>query len=139
MFQAMRDFSRAAAQGLDPTVAELVKIRASQLNKCAFCLDMHVRDARKAGEADERLFLLDAWQETDGVYTARERAALGLTEAMTLLTGGPAGSFVPDAVWQEAAGHFDEDELARLVGTITAINAWNRLNVAYRVAPGRLV
>jgi AhpD family alkylhydroperoxidase len=134
VFRAMLALSRASAQGLDPTVGELVKIRASQINKCAFCLDMHVREARTAGERDERIFLLEAWRETDGLYSAKERAALALTEAMTLLTEG----FVPDAVWEEAGAHFDEDELARLVGAITAINAWNRLNVAYRVAPGQL-
>ena len=76
-------------------VGELVKIRASQINKCVFCLDMHMRDARKAGESDEWIFMLDAWEETDGVYTDKERAALALTEAVTVLTDG----FVPDAVY----------------------------------------
>jgi AhpD family alkylhydroperoxidase len=132
MFRAMLAFSRSAAKGLDPVLGELVRIRASQLNKCAFCLDMHVRDARKAGETDERIFLLDAWQEAGDVYTGKERAALALTEAITVLTEG----FVPDEVWAGARAHFDEDELVRLVGAITAINAWNRLGVAYRLAPG---
>ena len=128
----MAAFGQAAAQGLDPVVGELVKIRASQINKCAFCLDMHVRDARKAGESDERIFLLDAWEETDGIYTDKERAALALTEAVTVLTDG----FVPDAVYARAAEHFDEVELPRLVGAIVAINAWNRFNVTFRTPPG---
>lgn len=134
MFRAMRAFSQAAAKGLDPVVAELVKIRASQINACAFCLDMHINDARKAGETDERLNLLPAWAEVRGVYTDKERAALALTEAITLLTE----NFVPDDVYARAAAHFDEAELSRLVGTITAINAWNRFNVTFHVQPGSL-
>lgn len=128
----MLAFGRAATQGLDPVVGELVKIRASQINRCAFCLDMHVKEARKAGESDERIDLLAAWEEVDGLYTDRERAALALTEAVTLLTEG----FVPDEVYARAAAHFDEAELARLVGAIVAINAWNRFNVAFRTPPG---
>lgn len=132
MFRAMLAFGRSAVQGLDPVVAELVKIRASQLNRCAFCLDMHITEARKAGESDQRIFLLNAWEEVRGVYTERERAALALTEAVTLLTEG----FVPDEVYARAAAHFDEKELSRLVGAIVAINAWNRFNVAFRTPPG---
>ncbi|MBD0738616.1 carboxymuconolactone decarboxylase family protein [Streptomyces sp. CBMA29] len=131
-FRAMLAFSQASAKGLDPVVAELVKIRASQINRCAFCLDMHVKDARKAGESDQRIFLLSAWEETEGVYSDKERAALALTEAVTLLTEG----FVPDEVYARAAGQFDADELARLVAAIVAINAWNRFNVTFRTQPG---
>jgi AhpD family alkylhydroperoxidase len=134
MYRSMLAFGQAAGKGLDPVIAELVKIRASQINRCAFCLDMHIAEARKAGETDERLNLLPAWAEVRGVYTDKERAALALTEAITLLTDG----FVPDDVYARAAAHFDEAELSRLVGTITAINAWNRFNVAFHVQPGGL-
>lgn len=128
----MLAFSQAPAKGLDPVVGELVKIRASQINHCAFCLDMHVKDARKAGESDERLDLLAAWEEAGDLYSEKERAALALTEAVTLLTDG----FVPDEVYARAAEHFDEAELSHLVGAIVAINAWNRFNVAFRTPPG---
>jgi AhpD family alkylhydroperoxidase len=128
MYRTMLAFSGAAAEGLDPVVAELVKIRASQINKCARCLEMHIAAAREAGERDERIFLLSAWQEAAGVYSEREQAALALTEAVTLLTDG----FVPDAVYARAAEHFEEPELVRLVGAIVAINAWNRFNVTFR-------
>jgi AhpD family alkylhydroperoxidase len=141
VYRAMLAFGRTAAEGLDPVIAELVKIRASQINRCAFCLDMHIADARKAGERDERLHLLSAWQEVPGLYTDKERAALALTEAVTLLTGAPGGSgasggaFVPDDVYERAAAHFDDAELSRLVATIAAINAWNRFNVTFRTPP----
>jgi AhpD family alkylhydroperoxidase len=134
VFRSMQALSQAAKKGLDPVVALLVDIRASQINKCAFCLDMHVKEAREAGESEERIFLLNAWEEVDGVYTDKERAALALTEAVTLLTE----DFVPDAVYARAAEHFDESELARLVSAIVAINAWNRLNVTFRTPPGAL-
>ncbi|MFI1095109.1 carboxymuconolactone decarboxylase family protein [Streptomyces sp. NPDC020917] len=132
MFRSMLAFSNAAAKGVDPVIAELVKIRASQINRCAYCLDMHIADARKAGESDERIFLLSAWEEVEGRYTEKERAALALTEAVTLLTEG----FVPDEVYARAAEHFDEGELARLVAAIVSINAWNRFNVTFRTQPG---
>jgi AhpD family alkylhydroperoxidase len=128
----MLAFSQASAKGVDPVIAELVKIRASQINRCAFCLDMHITDARKAGESDQRIFLLSAWEEAPGLYTDKERAALALTEAVTRLTDG----FVPDEVYDRAAAHFDEVELSRLVGAIVAINAWNRFNVTFRTQPG---
>ncbi len=134
VFRSMAAFSQAAAKGLDPVVAELVKIRASQINKCAFCLDMHSKDARKAGESDERIVMLSAWQEVEGLYTERERAALALTEAITLLTEG----FVPDDVYARAAEHFAEEELVRLISAIVAINAWNRFGVSFRSQPGAL-
>ncbi len=120
-----------ASVELDPTVAELVKLRASQLNRCAFCLDMHWKDARAAGEGEERLYSLDAWQESP-LYDRRERAALALCESMTMLADG----HVPDAVWADAAAEFDEGELAQLVCAIAAINTWNRLMIATRAEPG---
>jgi AhpD family alkylhydroperoxidase len=121
-----------AAIDLDPRLRELVKIRASQINGCAFCLDMHHKDARAAGESEERLYLLPAWRESPGYYDARERAALALCEAMTLV----AETHVPDDVWDAAAAVFDEEELAQLVFAIAAINTWNRLMIASRGEPG---
>jgi AhpD family alkylhydroperoxidase len=130
---AMSALSAAAKQGLgDPVLAELVMIRASQLNHCAFCLDMHLRLARKNGESEDRIQLLNAWEEAGGLYSERERAALALTEAVTVLTAG----FVPDEVYEGAAKHFDEAGLAHLIALVTAINGWNRLMVSRRVPPG---
>ena len=118
--------------GLDPLLAELVKMRASQINGCGFCVDMHGADALKAGETVQRLIAVGAWRDTP-FFTERERAALALTEAMTRLADS-AG--VPDDVWDEAAAHFDEDELAVLVTAIAQINTWNRINVTIRRGPG---
>jgi AhpD family alkylhydroperoxidase len=109
----------------------LVKVRASQINGCAFCLDMHWLDARADGESEVRLYSLDAWRES-ALYSDGERAALALCEAMTRLDDG----HVPDAVWEAAAAHFDEEELAELVFAIAAINTWNRLMIASRAQPG---
>ncbi|MGW1808061.1 carboxymuconolactone decarboxylase family protein [Streptomyces sp. NPDC002078] len=131
--QAMSALSAAAKKGLgDPVLAELVMIRASQLNHCAFCLDMHLRLARRNGESEERIQLLAAWEEAGDLYSERERAALALTEAVTVLTEG----FVPDGVYETAAKHFGEAELAHLIALITAINGWNRIMVSRRTAPG---
>ncbi|MFG2678517.1 carboxymuconolactone decarboxylase family protein [Streptomyces sp. NPDC048392] len=131
--QALSALSAAARKGLgDPVLAELVMVRASQLNHCAFCLDMHHALARGNGEGEQRLGLLAAWEEAGDLYDARERAALALTEAVTVLTGG----FVPDTVYERAAAHFGDGELAHLVGLITVINSWNRLMVGRRVPPG---
>ena len=116
---------------LEPALRELVKMRASQLNGCAFCLDMHWKDARAAGESEERLYLLDAWRESP-VYSEREQAALDLCEAMTLITAG----HVPDAVWDRAQAAFPAAELAQVVFAITSINAWNRLMITSRTEPG---
>ncbi|WP_069814638.1 carboxymuconolactone decarboxylase family protein [Streptomyces sp. TP-A0874] len=132
VYQAMVALDQAARKGLDPVLCKLVKIRASQLNHCAFCIDMHVGEARKAGESDQRIHLLNAWEEAPGVYSEREKAALALTEAVTVLTDG----FVPDAVYERAAAHFDEAELGRLISLITVINGWNRLSVTTRLPPG---
>jgi AhpD family alkylhydroperoxidase len=129
----MRALSAAAKKGFgDTALAELVMIRASQLNRCAFCLDMHLELARGVGVERRKLDLLDAWEEAGDVYDERERAALALTEAVTVLTDG----FVPDAVYEEAAKHFDETRLAHLVALITVINGWNRLMVSRRIPPG---
>lgn len=124
-FKAQIAFDAAARAGLDPTVAELVEIRASQLNGCAYCLHMHTKDARKHGETEERLYLLAAWREARHFYTAREQAALALTEAVTLVSQGG----VPDDVYDEAAAHFDETELAHLLAKIISINTWNRIAI----------
>ena len=116
---------------LEGPVRELVKLRASQINGCAFCLDMHWKDARAAGESEERLYSLNAWRESP-LYDERERAALELCEAVTLV----ADTHVPDDVWDAAAAVFAPDELAQLLFAITAINAWNRLSISARTQPG---
>ncbi|MFC9928515.1 carboxymuconolactone decarboxylase family protein [Streptomyces sp. NPDC127190] len=138
----MSAVSAAAKRGLgDPVLAELVMIRASQLNHCAFCLDMHLEAARKNGESEDRVQLLNAWEEAGDLFSERERAALALTEAVTVLTGGTSqtksgGGFVPDEVYDRAARHFEEAELAHLIALITVINGWNRIMVSRRTAPG---
>ncbi|MFF8288235.1 carboxymuconolactone decarboxylase family protein [Streptomyces sp. NPDC016309] len=132
VFKAMVRLDAAARQGLDPVLLELVKIRASQLNHCAYCLDMHTKDALAAGESVERIIQLSAWEESRHYYTARELAAIELTEAVTVLTDG----FVPDEVYEKAAKQFDERELAQLIAAITVINAWNRFAVTSRLVPG---
>src|SRR3954451_11354604 len=120
--------------GLDNTLLNLVRMRASQINGCAFCLDMHSKDARAAGETEQRLYGLNAWRETP-YYSARERGALEWTEALTLVTQG----HVPDEVYERVRQEFSEDELAHLSLAIVAINGWNRLNVAARTVPGDYV
>ncbi|MEU4208529.1 carboxymuconolactone decarboxylase family protein [Streptomyces sp. NPDC026206] len=130
--KAMFALEKASRQGLEHSLIELVKIRASQLNHCGFCLDMHVKDARKAGETEERIYLLNAWEEATGFYTEKEQAAIALTEAITVLTDG----FVPDEVYERAARHFPEQELAQLIALIVTINSWNRIGVTTRLAPG---
>ncbi|KUN98997.1 carboxymuconolactone decarboxylase family protein [Streptomyces caeruleatus] len=132
VFKAMIRLDAAAGRGLDPVLRELVKIRASQLNHCAFCLDMHTKDALAAGESVERIVQLSAWEESRHFYTERELAALELTEAVTVLTDG----FVPDEVYERAAAHFEEAELAQLIAAISVINAWNRFGVTCRRTPG---
>ncbi|QTE00438.1 Alkyl hydroperoxide reductase AhpD [Streptomyces cyanogenus] len=132
VYKAMIRLDSVARRGLDPKLYELVKIRASQLNHCAFCLDMHTKDALAAGESVERVVQLSAWQESRHFYTEKELAAIELTEAVTVLTEG----FVPDEVYARAAEHFEEAELAQLVAAITVINAWNRFGVTFRMTPG---
>ncbi|MFZ3559399.1 carboxymuconolactone decarboxylase family protein [Streptomyces sp. BH055] len=132
VFKAMIKLDAAARAGVDPKIAELVKIRASQLNRCALCLDMHSKDALAAGESVERIIQLSAWEESQHFYTEKEIAALELTEAITVLTDG----FVPDEVYENAAKVFDEKELTQLIAAITVINAWNRFGVSTRQSPG---
>jgi AhpD family alkylhydroperoxidase len=119
------------ASGLEHSLLELVKMRASQLNGCAYCLDMHSKDARAAGETEQRLYLLDAWRETS-LYSQRERAALAWTEAVTLVADG----HVPDEAYEEVSNQFTEDELVPLTLAIVAVNGWNRLNIAFRMEGG---
>ncbi|MES2505239.1 MAG: carboxymuconolactone decarboxylase family protein [Verrucomicrobiota bacterium] len=116
--------------GLEPSLLELVKLRASQINGCAYCMDLHTRDARKAGETERRLYLLQAWREAP-IYTGRERAALAWTEAVTLV----ASSHVPDEVFEEARPHFTEAELVNLTLAIVAINGWNRFAISFQLTP----
>ncbi|MEN8653766.1 carboxymuconolactone decarboxylase family protein [Streptomyces sp. 21So2-11] len=132
VYKAMVALDRASRKDVDPVLAELVKIRASQLNHCAFCIDMHSKDALAAGESAERIIQLSAWEESQHFYTEKELAALALTEAVTVLTDG----FVPDEVFARAAKQFDETELAQLISVITVINAWNRIAVTTRMVPG---
>jgi AhpD family alkylhydroperoxidase len=123
--------AQIGASSLEPPLLELVKMRASQINGCAYCLDMHSKDARAQGESEQRLYLLDAWRETS-LYSERERAALAWTEAVTLVADG----HVPDHVYDEASNHFTEDELLTLTLAVVAINGWNRLNIAFRMEAG---
>jgi AhpD family alkylhydroperoxidase len=117
--------------GLEAPLLELVKMRASQINGCAFCLDMHSKDARAAGETEQRLYLLNAWREAP-FYTERERAALAWTEALTLISE----NHVPDEVYNEARQYFSEQELVNLSLAVIAINGWNRLAISFRSEVG---
>lgn len=117
--------------GLEPSLLELVKIRASQLNRCAYCLDMHTKDARAMGESEQRIYALSAWHEAP-FYTERERAALALTEAVTLIADKP----VSDEVYEQARQYFTDEELVNLTMNIITINSWNRLSVTFRAVPG---
>ena len=114
--------------GLEHSLLELIKTRASQINGCAYCIDMHTRDARKAGESEARLYLLSAWRESP-LYTDRERAALAWTEALTLV----AETHAPDEVYEEARAQFSEAELVRLTVAIGMINTWNRIAIGFRM------
>ena len=117
--------------GLSKSLLELVKIRASQINACAYCLDMHTKDARANGESEQRIYALNAWRETP-FFNDRERAALAWTESLTLLTEG----YVPDAVFEEVRRHFSDEEIVNLSMAAVAINSWNRLLTAFRAVPG---
>ncbi|MGH9629803.1 MAG: carboxymuconolactone decarboxylase family protein [Bryobacteraceae bacterium] len=116
---------------LEPSLLELVRLRASQINGCAFCLDMHTKDARAHGESEQRLYTVSAWRETP-FFTDRERAALAWTEAVTLIHEGHA----PDEVYQEVRERFSEEELVNLTMAIVTINGWNRLAIGFRAVPG---
>ncbi|MFC4762806.1 carboxymuconolactone decarboxylase family protein [Dyella koreensis] len=120
------------ASGLENTLIELVLMRASQLNGCAYCLDMHSKDARAAGETEQRLYLLPAWREVS-LYSERERAALAWCEALTHLDPHDA---VPDALYEQARAQFEESELVNLTLLVTMINSWNRINAAARTEAG---
>jgi AhpD family alkylhydroperoxidase len=115
------------AGGLEQSLVELVKIRASQINGCAYCLHLHTRDARAGGESEARLYLLDAWRDSP-LYTDRERAALAWTEAVTLV----AQTHVPDAVYDDARNYFDDEELVQLTLRVATINVWNRIAISFR-------
>lgn len=133
VFRAMLALETAVkATGLESNLLDLVKLRVSQINGCAFCIDMHSKDLRAEGESEERLYLLDAWRETD-FYSDRERAALAWAEAVTLI----AHSHVPDDVYEQARQQFADDELAKLTLAVVAINGWNRFSIAFRAAPGK--
>lgn len=117
--------------GIEHSLLELVKLRASQLNGCAFCIDMHTKDARVAGETEQRLYLLSAWRETP-FYSERERAALEWTEALTLLPSND----VPDELYERVHAQFSDEEMVNLTLAIVAINGWNRFGVGFRSEPG---
>jgi AhpD family alkylhydroperoxidase len=130
--RAMLALQREVAQsGLELPLQELVKVRVSQINGCAYCIDMHTKDARAHGETEQRLYALDAWRETP-FYTDRERAALAYAEAVTRV----ADTHVPDDVFEEVSRHFQENEVVALTFALVAINGWNRLAIAFRSVPG---
>ncbi len=132
IYRAMLRLDKAVADTpLERSLKELVRIRASQVNGCAYCIDMHTLDARSIGESEQRIYALSAWREAP-FFTARERAALALTEAITLVHDG----HVPDAVYAAAAAEFDPAELAQLGWLIIVINAWNRMGITARLPAG---
>jgi AhpD family alkylhydroperoxidase len=131
VYAAMAQLQAAVNKsGLEPALQELIKLRASQINGCAYCIDMHFKDARAAGETEQRLYLLDAWREAP-CYSDRERAALGWTEAVTLIHANG----VENDVYEKARMHFSERELAHLTLAVITINGWNRLSIACRMPP----
>jgi len=131
-YRAMYGLERYVRQsGLEPSLLELIKLRASQINGCAYCIDMHWKDARARGESEQRLYGLMAWRETS-YYTERERAALAWTEAVTLI----ADTHAPDELYEEVRQHFSEVELVNLTLAIVTINGWNRLAISFRTEPG---
>ena len=131
-FKAMLGLEQYARQsGLERSLLELVKMRASQINGCAFCLDMHSKDARAEGETEQRLYALNAWRETP-FFSERERAALGWTETVTRVSE----THVPDETYESVRQHFSEKELVDLTLAIVAINGWNRLAISFRTVPG---
>jgi len=123
--------SYLATTTINKTHKELIKIRASQINGCAFCINMHTTDARKHGETEQRIYLLNAWKEVHDLYTEEERAILALTEEMTLIANGG----VSEETYQKAKSLFDENQLAQLMMAIIAINAWNRMAIATHLQP----
>jgi len=119
--------------GLAPGLVDLVNYRVSQINGCAFCLDMHSKDLRARGETEQRIYMLSAWREVPNLYNTRERAALAWAEAVTRLTNQE----VPEEVYSQARGEFNETELAQLTLSVVVINGWNRLNIAFRTPAGQ--
>lgn len=119
------------SSGLEPSLRELVKVRASQINGCAFCIDMHTKDARARGESEQRLYELNAWREAP-FYTEREQAALAWTEAVTTVTDG----HVSDEVYESVRSQFSESEIVNLTLAVITINGWNRMAIAFRAVPG---
>jgi AhpD family alkylhydroperoxidase len=132
IFKAMQGLSAPfEGSSLEPALLELVKIRASQINGCGYCLDMHTKDARHAGETEQRLYLVSCWREAP-IYSEREKAALAWTEAVTKLEN----QHVADHVYEFASAQFSEEELVRLTLAVVAINGWNRFNCAFNTVPG---
>jgi AhpD family alkylhydroperoxidase len=131
-YEAMSGLERYAKANIDPELYELVKLRASHLNGCAYCVDMHAHDALKQGENLQRILLVGVWREAEDLYTAKERAALALTEEVTELSSS-GGHGVSDEVWAAASAEFDEVELTNLLTAIVTINGWNRFAVSTRM------
>ncbi|MBX3521461.1 MAG: carboxymuconolactone decarboxylase family protein [Xanthobacteraceae bacterium] len=130
-YRAMKTLSDYVLNcGIENSLLELVKVRASQINGCAFCLDMHAREARKLGEADEKILMLSAWRDA-GIYSEREKAAFAWTEAVTLIAQGP----VSDALFDATRKHFSEKEIVDLTWAVTVINGWNRMMATFEVPP----
>ncbi|HEY9661785.1 MAG TPA: carboxymuconolactone decarboxylase family protein [Allocoleopsis sp.] len=131
-YQSMLHLERyVRGSGIDPTLLELIKIRASQINGCAFCIDMHTKDARLQGETEQRIYALNAWRETP-FFTPPERATLAFTEAVTLI----ATNHVSDELYEEVSRYFTENEIVNLLMAIVTINSWNRIAIATRTIPG---
>jgi AhpD family alkylhydroperoxidase len=131
VMKAMLALDAVAGEGLEAPLKELVRVRASQLNGCIYCISSHSADARTGGESEQRLYALPAWEEAP-YFTARERAALALTDSVTLL----AQTHVPDEVYAATADHFEPADMAQLISLIMTINAWNRIGVTTRLHPG---
>ncbi len=132
-YKAMQALQEAVnTSGLEKKLIDLIYLRASQINGCAFCIDVHSKDLRAAGESEERLYLLEAWRESP-FYTDQERAALAWCEALTMISEDHA----PDEVFQEVRKQFTDEELVKLTLAIVAINGWNRFGIAFRIPPGR--
>ncbi|WP_141506545.1 carboxymuconolactone decarboxylase family protein [Paenibacillus luteus] len=130
-YQAMMGLEKyLGTTSLDKSLKELIKIRASQINGCAFCINMHAKDARALGETEQRIYALSAWRDTN-FFTPAERAALALTESMTLITK----EHVPDAIYDEAARHFDSKQVGEIIMAIVTINAWNRIAISTNMMP----
>lgn len=128
LMQPLTAFATAAQEGLDPTIVELIKIRASQINGCAMCLHMHTRDALKRGETAERIFLLDAWRESP-LFSDAERAVIAYTDALTLVTHDR----MPDEIYAALQAHFSPEQQVQMTLLVGAINAYNRLNIAFEI------